>query len=88
MINNITEIAQWLSKYSDKIEYVKVTRFENVSFNEMEGNNYNYNLKIVTVDGYKNKLWKDNSTNSSYFDWYGLDESKEGLQEYFDNALI
>lgn len=49
----------------DKINEVKVTSFNRAGFNDMEGNKYEFNLKIFTTDKYKNLFLKV-ETNSSY----------------------
>ena len=49
----------------------------------MEGQNYQINFKIVTVDGYKNKIVKC-LTNSSYLDEW---EENQTLQEYLEEYL-
>ena len=49
----------------------------------MEGYNYQINFKIVTVEGYKNKILKC-LTNSSYLDGW---EENQTLQEYLEEYL-
>ena len=69
------------------IKEIKVTKITELDFNNIEGQNYQINFKIVTVDGYKNKIVKC-LTNSSYLD--GLEENKtiqEYLEEYINEML-
>ena len=47
------------------IQEIKVTKITELDFNDMEGQTYQINFKIVTVDGYKNKILKC-LTNSSH----------------------
>ena len=65
------------------IKEIKVTKITKLYFNDMEGYNYQINFKIVTVDGYKNKIVKC-LTNSSYLD--GLEENQT-IQEYLEEYL-
>ena len=65
------------------IKEIKVTKITELDFNDMEGQNYKINVKIVTVDGYKNKILKC-LTNSSYLD--GLEENQT-IQEYLEEYL-
>ena len=65
------------------IKEIKVTKITELYFNDMEGYNYQINFKIVTVDGYKNKILKC-LTNSSYLDGW---EENQTLQEYLEEYL-
>ena len=65
------------------IKEIKVTKITELYFNDMEGYNYQINVKIVTVDGYKNKILKC-LTNSSYLDGW---EENQTLQEYLEEYL-
>ena len=65
------------------IKEIKVTKITELYFNDMEGYNYQINFKIITVDGFKNKILKC-LTNSSYLD--GLEEGQT-LQEYLEEHL-
>lgn len=69
------------------IKEIKVTKITELGFNNMEGQNYQINFKIVTVDGYKNKLLKC-LTNSSYLDeWEDGQTLQEYLEEYLNELL-
>ena len=65
------------------IKEIKVTKITKLYFNDIEGYNYQINFKIVTVDGYKNKIVKC-LTNSSYLDEW---EENQTLQEYLEEYL-
>ena len=65
------------------IKEIKVTKITELDFNNMEGQNYQINFKIVTVDGYKNKILKC-LTNSSYLDGW---EENQTIQEYLEEYL-
>lgn len=49
----------------DKIDSVKVTSFKKVGFNNMEGNKYEFNLKVFTTHKYQN-LFLQVETNGTY----------------------
>ena len=69
------------------IKEIKVTKITELDFNDMEGRNYQINFKIVTVDGYKNKIVKC-LPNRSYLD--GCEENQtiqEYLEEYINEML-
>lgn len=69
------------------IKEIKVTKITELDFNNMEGQNYQINLKLVTVDGYKNKLLKC-LTNSTYLDdWEDTQTLQEYLEEYLNGLL-
>ena len=69
------------------IKEIKVTKITELYFNDMEGYNYQINFKIVTVDGYKNKILKC-LTNSSYLDgWEENQTMQEYLEEYLNEML-
>ncbi|MDN6800958.1 MAG: hypothetical protein L0L70_06845 [Lactococcus lactis] len=53
----------------------------------MEGNQISFNVNITTKDGYKNKR-VSTLTNSSYFQWYELDETAEEIEEFLTNLFI
>ena len=69
------------------IKEIKATKITELYFNDMEGYNYQINFKIVTVDGYKNKILKC-LTNSSYLDEWGENQTlEEYLEEYLNEML-
>ena len=69
------------------IKEIKVTKITELYFNDMEGYNYQINFKIVTVDGYKNKILKC-LTNSSCIDGWEEDQTlQEYLEEYLNEML-
>lgn len=59
----------------------KVTKAERVGFNEMEGNIYHVNVKLETVEGYKNKLVTF-EINDTYFDYFGDDDNNDPYLDY------
>ena len=69
------------------IKEIKVTRVTELYFSDMEGYNYQINFKIVTVDGYKNKIVKC-LTNSTCLDEMGENQTiQEYLEEYLNEML-
>ena len=65
------------------INEIKVTKITELDYNNMEGQNYQINFHLITVDGYKNKILKC-LTNSSYLDGW---EENQTLQEYIEGYL-
>lgn len=63
-----------------------VTKAEINSFNCFEGNIYNVNIKLVTKDGYKNKMVQM-VTNSSYVDDFDLWDDNASLKDNFQTWL-
>lgn len=59
--------SNFLSDNADKIESLKVTQFNRYGFNEIEGSQYEINLKVVTSEKYKNKLIHI-ATNQTWLD--------------------
>ena len=51
----------------------------------MEGYQYRINFKVITVDGYRNKLVKV-LTNSTYIDDYG--ENEKGMKDNLLGSLL
>lgn len=51
-------------------------------FNDMEGYHADIRLKVVTIDGYKNKFLEF-TINSSY-----LDDDTDTFKKYAENCLI
>ena len=69
------------------IKEIKVTKITELDFNDMEGRNYQINFKLITVDGYRNKILKC-LTNSSYLDGCGENQTiQEYLEEYLNEML-
>ena len=62
----------------------KITKVEKIGFNEREGNIYHVNVKLETVDGYKNKLVTF-EINSTYIE--DLEEG-ETITDYLTTALF
>lgn len=73
MLYTLNALTQFVGKYQKFIKDIKITHFEQFGFNDMEGFQYRINFKIVTVDGYHNKLIKV-LTNSTYMSDYGETE--------------
>ena len=69
------------------IKEIKVTKITELDFNNMEGQNYQINFKLITIDGYKNKLLKC-LTNSSYLEEWQDDQTLQEYLEEYINALL
>lgn len=68
------------------IEKIKITKIQKLDWNNMEGQNYQINVKFITVEGYKNKLLKV-LTNSTYLEDFEDDDLAENLETYFNELL-
>lgn len=86
-VYNFDSICQWLYDYQDFIDYVKVTNINKIGFNTLEGSRYMVNVKIVTNEGYKNKLLKT-YINSTYLDDIITEITKECLSECLNSYIM
>lgn len=68
------------------IENYYVTNAECISFNCFEGNIYHVNIKLVTKEGYKDKMIQI-VTNSTYIEDFGLSDDEQSLKESFQSWL-
>lgn len=90
---NQTTFAQTLVNTDNevlrKIKEVKVTSIQDLGFNEMEGQNYQVNVKLLFENG-RYKLLKY-VTNTTYLDdipdFNNLNELQHILTEYWDNFI-
>lgn len=69
------------------VESIKITKFSQFDFNSMEGNQISFNVNVTTKEGYKNKRISI-LTNSTYFEWYSLEETAEDIEEFLQNLYI
>lgn len=91
-IGTLKQMNEFVTDNHEKIEKVKVTKIIKTHFNDMEGNNYLANVKIITPNGYKNKLLQV-TFNDSYLEWYQeeveeFETVEEWLQEYFNILAV
>lgn len=88
-IASYNDTVKFILNNRNLIDGVKITRFEKTGFNNMEGGQFSINIKILAVDGYKNKLFTL-LTNSTYLDDFGggYDEMKEELKNYLNDLLM
>lgn len=80
------EVVNFLQDNKDKINRVTVSSFSQVAFNEMEGYQIVCSVNIYTLLRYKNKRLTL-ATNSTYFEWNEIEETAEGLQDFFTNLI-
>ena len=85
-VYNFDNLCQWLYNYQDFIDYVKATNIKKIGFNTLEGSRYIVNVKIITKQGYKNKLLQT-YINSTYLDDSLTEISINALNEYLNNCL-
>lgn len=71
---------------SGMIKNYYVTSAEKASFNCMEGNVYHVNIKLVTKEGYKDKIIKM-VTNSTYIEDFDLWDDEKSLKENFQTWI-
>lgn len=71
---------------SGMIKDYYVTSAEKVSFNCMEGNVYHVNIKLVTKEGYKDKIIKM-VTNSTYIEDFDLWDDEKSLKDNFQTWI-
>lgn len=85
---SLNNVYKFMSGNKELIKDFKITSFKQVSFNNMEGYIYQLNIKIVTIDGYKNKLLKV-VTNSTYLDEMGetIKDFQYNLTDWYCTAL-
>lgn len=86
-VYNFDNLCQWLYDYLDFIDYVKVTNIKKIGFNTLEGSRYIVNVKIITKQGYKNRLIGF-YINSTYLDDSLTEITKECISEYLNNCLF
>lgn len=85
MLYTLNAINQFVNKYQKFIKDIRITHFERFGFNDMEGYQYRINFKVVTVDGYRNKLVKV-LTNSTYINDYG--EAEKDMKANLLESLL
>lgn len=71
---------------SGMIKNYYVTKAEISYFNEMEGTIFHVNIKLVTKEGYKDKLIQM-VTNSTYTDDFDFWDDEKPLKENFQTWL-
>ncbi len=71
---------------TDMVKDYYVTSAEVVSFNCFEGNIYHVNIKLVTKEGYKNKI-VTMVTNSTYIEDFDLWDDEKSLKENFQTWI-
>lgn len=69
------------------VESIKITKFSQFDFNSMEGNQISFNVNVTTKEGYKNKRISV-LTNSTYFEWYSLEETAKAIEEFLQNLYV
>ena len=85
---SLDNVYKFMNENKELIKDFKITSFKQVSFNQMEGYIYRLNIKLTTIDGYKNKLLKV-VTNSTYLDEMGetIKDFQYNLTDWYYTAL-
>ena len=86
-VYNFDNLCQWLYDYLDFIDYVKVTNIKKIGFNTLEGTRYIVNVKIITKQGYKNKLLQT-YLNSTYLDDNLAEITNDCLNECLNSYIM
>lgn len=86
-VYNFDNLCQWLYDYLDFIDYVKVTNIKKIGFNTLEGSRYIVNVKIITKQGYKNKLLQT-YLNSTYLDDFLTEITNDCLNECLNSYIM
>ena len=95
-MTDLKNLYNFMAANKNKIESFKITHFEKVGFNEMEGGIYQINVKVITTEKYRNKLIKV-LTNSTYLENFyndGIDDEdwtasvKENLIDWLSTSFF
>ena len=86
-VHNFDTLCTWLYDNKNFIDYVKVTNINPIGFNTLEGKRYIINIKIITKQGYKNRLIGF-YINSSYLDDTHTEVTNKCISEYLNNCLF
>lgn len=86
----LNALLNFLFDFNQNIESLKVTKLEITDFNDTEGYQWYFNVKILLING-KSKLIKIH-TNSTYMDGFTNDleneiATKETLTEWLQELL-
>jgi hypothetical protein len=86
---NFTDIYRFLERNAELTRDVKITKVHQYGFNDMEGWQYQINFKLVTVDGYRDKLVQVNTNSSWIEEWEDNDASwQENVLDYLRSAFM
>jgi len=83
---NFNEATDFISSNSKVIDKVKVTNIKRYGFNCYEGNQVDVNVKLLTDEKHKDKLFTI-MTNDTYMQDFDRDDEKKDLTEYL-NVLV
>jgi hypothetical protein len=86
-VYNFDNLCQWLYNYQDFIDYVKATNIKKIGFNTLEGSRYIVNVKIITNEGYKNKLLQT-YINSTYLDDIITEITNDCINECLNSYIM
>lgn len=81
----LSALLNFLSDFNHTIEKLKVTKLEITDFNDMEGYQWYFNVKILLING-KSRLIKIH-TNSTYMEDFTTDDEKEPTKELLTEWL-
>lgn len=81
----LNALLKFLFDFNHTIESLKVTKLEITDFNEMEGYQWYFNVKVLLING-KSKLIKIH-TNSTYMEDFISEIDKEITKELLTECL-
>lgn len=89
----LKDLYAFHSENEQLIEGIKVTKFNQLYFNDMEGYHYEFNVKVTTVNGYRNKLLSVVTNDTWLEDMVDVVDGKElsmedVVKEYFNNYFL
>ena len=89
----LNDLYSFHSENEQLIEDIKVTKFTQLHFNDMVGYNYEFNVKVTTVEGYRNKLFTVETNSTWLEDIINVVDNKdlsveEAVREYFEYYFL
>ena len=86
-VYNFDSLCQSLYNHQDFINCIKITNIKKIGFNTLEGSRYIVNVKIITKQGYKNKLLQT-YINSTYLDDFLTEITNDCLNECLNSYIM
>lgn len=84
---NFNNAIDFITSNSKVIDEVRVTSIERYDFNSTTGNQVDINVKLLTDEKHKNKLFTI-MANSTYMEDFDRDNEKASFQEYLNIIVM
>lgn len=84
---NFNNAIDFITSNSKIIDRVKVTSIKRYGFNPTTGTQVDINIKLLTDDHHKNKLFTI-MTNNTYMEDFSQENEKEDLTDYLNVLLM